>query len=203
MNQCFKAYEPYRGDIAGRRVGVMVAMEAGTSTQYAIEMLVERGTLFYGPGEDIYVGLVVGERPIANDMYVNIVRAKHLTNVRSSTKEELTHIAPPRRMSLDQALEYVADDEWLEVTPGAVRIRKREVDYKPRLRSLERRYAHHKGHGCEGSVPFVMSVCELRFENQPADHADGCRCDMNAWYSQRVGLSHVLQRRDTKRDKKR
>jgi len=132
MNQCFKGYEAYRGDIPGRRVGVMVAMEAGLSTPYAIEMLVERGTLFYGPAEDIYVGLVVGERPIAGDMYVNIVRMKHLTNHRSSTKEELTHIAPPRRMSLDQALEYVAEDEWLEVTPGAVRIRKREVDYKRR-----------------------------------------------------------------------
>ncbi len=132
MNQCFKGYEAYRGDIPGRRVGVMVAMEAGLSTPYAIEMLVERGTLFYGPAEDIYVGLVVGERPIAGDMYVNIVRMKHLTNHRSSTKEELTHIAPPRRLSLDQALEYVAEDEWLEVTPGSARIRKREVDYKRR-----------------------------------------------------------------------
>ncbi len=132
MNQCFKGYEPFRGEIAGRRNGVMVAMEAGTSTQYAIESLVERGVLFYGPGEPIYVGLVVGERPIAGDMYVNIVRQKHLTNVRSSTREELERVAPPRRMNLDQALEYVADDEWLEITPSAVRLRKREVFYKRR-----------------------------------------------------------------------
>ncbi|RCK81324.1 MAG: GTP-binding protein TypA/BipA [Candidatus Ozemobacter sibiricus] len=132
MNQCFKGYEPYRGEIAGRRNGVMVAMEAGTSTQYAIENLVERGVLFYGPGEPIYVGLVVGERPVAGDMYVNIVRQKHLTNVRSSTREELERIAPPRRMTLDQALEYVAEDEWLEITPSAVRLRKREVAYKRR-----------------------------------------------------------------------
>ncbi|NLI76955.1 MAG: translational GTPase TypA [Candidatus Riflebacteria bacterium] len=132
MNQCFKGYEPFRGEIPGRRNGVMVAMEAGTTTQYAIEMLVDRGTLFVGPGEPVYVGLVVGERPIPNDMYVNIARLKHLTNIRSSTKEELEHIAPPRRLTLDQALEYVADDEWLEITPSAVRLRKREVTYKRR-----------------------------------------------------------------------
>ncbi len=132
MNQCFKGYEPFRGEIPGRRNGVMVAMEAGTTTQYAIEMLVDRGTLFVGPGEPVYVGLVVGERPVPNDMYVNIARLKHLTNIRSSTREELEHIAPPRRMTLDQALEYVADDEWLEITPSAVRLRKREVTYKRR-----------------------------------------------------------------------
>lgn len=132
MNQGFRGYDKYRGDIIGRRNGVMVAMEAGSSTEYAIRDLVERGTLFYGPGEDVYVGMVVGERSVSNDMFVNIARKKHLTNVRSSTREELDRITPPRRLSLDQALEYVADDEWLEVTPAAVRIRKREMAHKKR-----------------------------------------------------------------------
>jgi len=132
LNQGFRGYEPYRGEIPGRRNGVMVAMEAGMTTQYAIDLLVERGTLFYHAQEEAYVGLVVGERPIAGDMYVNIVRKKHLSNVRQSTQDELVHIAPPRILSLDQAMEYVADDEWLEVTPVAVRIRKRGVSYKKR-----------------------------------------------------------------------
>lgn len=132
LNQDFRGYEPVRGEIPGRRYGVMVAMESGVSTEYAIRELVERGTLFYGPGEDIYEGLVVGERPISGDMYVNIVRKKHLTNVRSSTREELERVAPPRRLELDKALEYVSDDEWIEVTPDAIRIRKREFGYKRR-----------------------------------------------------------------------
>ncbi len=132
MNQAFRDYEPYRGDIEEHRNGVMVAMEAGRSTGYAIKNLVERGTLFYGPMEEIYEGLVVGERTVSNDMYVNIVRAKHLTNHRQSTQEVLEALPPPRRLSLDQALEYVADDEWVEVTPKAVRIRKKVSEYKRR-----------------------------------------------------------------------
>ena len=127
LNQCFKAYEPYRGDIPGRRHGVMVALETGFATEYTIKTLVERGTLFYAPMEEIYVGMVVGERPVANDMFVNIVKKKHLTNIRVSTQEELERLTPPTRMSLDQILEYVADDEWVEVTPKAVHIRKKEV----------------------------------------------------------------------------
>jgi GTP-binding protein len=125
MNQCFKAYEPYRGDIPVSRNGVMVAIEAGPTTSYAIKNLSERGTLFYGPAEDVYVGLVVGERPVATDLKVNIVKKKHVTNHRSSTADELEKMPIPKRFTLDQALEYVADDEWVEITPNAVRIRKK------------------------------------------------------------------------------
>ncbi|MBI3038169.1 translational GTPase TypA [bacterium] len=132
MNQSFRGYEAYRGDIPHQRNGVMVAMERGWSTAYAIKNLVERGVLFYGPMEEIYEGLVVGERPVTEDMYVNFTKKRHLTNVRSSTSEELERITPPRRMSLDQALEYVSDDEWVEVTPKAVRLRKREIYFKKR-----------------------------------------------------------------------
>ncbi len=132
MNQAFFGYESYRGDIPQERNGVMISMEAGWSTAYAIKNLSERGVLFYAPMEEIYEGLVVGERPYPVDMYVNITKKKHLTNVRSSTSEELERLTPPRRMSLDQALEYVADDEWVEVTPKAVRIRKREINFKKR-----------------------------------------------------------------------
>ncbi|MBF0409073.1 MAG: translational GTPase TypA [Candidatus Riflebacteria bacterium] len=132
MNQAFRGFEKYRGEIVQRRPGVMVAMETGYSTGYAIKNLVDRGTLFYGPMEEVYGGMVVGERAVSEDMFVNIVRAKHLTNHRSSTSEELERLTPPRRLNLDQCLEYVADDEWIEITPKAVRIRKRTFDYKRR-----------------------------------------------------------------------
>lgn len=125
MNQCFRAYEPYRGDIPQGRNGVMVATDTGSTTAYAIKNLCERGTLFYGPGEEVYEGLVVGERPMSGDLKVNIVKKRHVTNHRSATSEELERLPVPRRMTLDQALEYVADDEWVEVTPDAVRIRKK------------------------------------------------------------------------------
>lgn len=125
MNQCFRAYEPYRGDIPESRNGVMVATDPGVATGYAIKNLSERGTLFYGPGEEIYEGLVVGERPLSGDLKVNIVKKRHVTNHRSATSEELEKLPAPRRMTLDQALEYVAEDEWVEVTPDAVRLRKK------------------------------------------------------------------------------
>lgn len=125
MNQCFRAYEPFRGEIPQGRNGVMVATDPGTTTAYAIKNLSERGTLFYGPGEDVYEGLVVGERPLNGDLKVNIVKKRHVTNHRSATSEELEKLQAPRRMTLDQALEYVAEDEWVEVTPAAIRIRKK------------------------------------------------------------------------------
>ena len=125
MNQCFRAYEPHRGEMPDSRNGVMVATEGGVATGYAIKNLSERGTLFYGPGEEIYEGLVVGERPLASDLKVNIVKKRHVTNHRSATSEELEKLQAPRRMTLDQALEYVADDEWVEVTPAAIRLRKK------------------------------------------------------------------------------
>ena len=92
MNQCFKAYEPFRGEIPGGRNGVMVATEGGVTTTYAIKNLSERGTLFYGPAEEVYEGLVVGERPLAGDLKVNIVKKRHVTNHRSATSEELEKI---------------------------------------------------------------------------------------------------------------
>lgn len=125
MNQCFKEYEPYRGDIPQNRNGVLVATETGVTTAYAVKNLSERGTLFYGPGEEVYEGLVVGERPMSTDLRVNIVKKRHVTNHRSATADELEKMPVPRRLTLDQALEYVADDEWVEVTPDAVRIRKK------------------------------------------------------------------------------
>ena len=125
MSQVFRGYEPYRGDIPTNRNGVMVAMEEGKSTSYAIKNLSERGTLFYGSAEDIYVGLVVGERPVETDMKVNIVKKKHVTNHRQAFQDELEKVPLPKRMTLDQSLEYVADDEWVEVTPATIRIRKK------------------------------------------------------------------------------
>ena len=125
MSQTFSKYEPYRGDIPNLRKGVMVATDTGKTTAYAIKNLSERGTLFYTPGEDVYEGLVVGERPVSSDIDVNIVKKRHVTNHRSATSEELERLPSPRIMTLDESLEYVADDEWVEITPEAIRIRKK------------------------------------------------------------------------------
>lgn len=125
MNQCFRGYEPFRGDIPEQRNGVMVATDPGTATAYAIKNLSDRGVMFYEPGDEIYEGLVVGERPLATDLKVNIVKKRHVTNHRSATSEVLETLPSARHMSLDQCLEYVADDEWVEITPEAVRIRKK------------------------------------------------------------------------------
>ena len=110
MNQCFRGYEPFRGDIPEQRNGVMVATDPGTATAYAIKNLSDRGVMFYEPGDEIYEGLVVGERPLATDLKVNIVKKRHVTNHRSATSEVLETLPSARHMSLDQCLEYVADE---------------------------------------------------------------------------------------------
>jgi GTP-binding protein len=125
MNHLFDGYAPWQGEISHRTCGAMVADRPGRATAYAIEHLQPRGELFVAPGEEVYRGMIVGENARPQDLEVNITKEKKLTNMRSSTGEELTHLIPPRRMSLEQALEYIREDEMLEVTPGALRLRKR------------------------------------------------------------------------------
>ena len=105
----------------------MVADRSGRATAYAIEHMQPRGELFVLPGEEVYEGMIVGENARPQDLDVNITKEKKLTNIRSSTGEELVHLIPPRRLSLEQALEYIREDEALEVTPTAVRLRKRTL----------------------------------------------------------------------------
>jgi len=120
----FYDYQPVRGSIPGRVNGVMVSTEKGRTTAYALENLQERGTLFVGAAEPVYEGQVLGEHCRDNDLPVNACREKKLTNVRSATSEKNVLLKPPRQMTLELALEYIEEDELVEVTPGAIRMRK-------------------------------------------------------------------------------
>jgi GTP-binding protein TypA/BipA len=138
MHHVFEAYEPWAGDIRSRLTGSLVADRSGLVTSYALFNLQERGTLFVTPGVEVYEGMIIGENPRSEDMDVNPTREKKLSNVRSSTGEELERLVPPRLMSLEQALEFCRTDECLEVTPDAVRIRKVVLPAAQRARSRAR-----------------------------------------------------------------
>jgi GTP-binding protein len=135
----FEGYEPWAGPMRVRPTGSLVADRAGTVTSYACFSLQERGSLFVAPGAEVYEGMIVGENSRSDDMDVNITRERKLTNVRSSTAEELERLVPPRLLSLEQALEYCAGDECVEITPSAVRLRKAVLDAKERARTRARR----------------------------------------------------------------
>jgi GTP-binding protein len=125
MHTLFYGYEPWAGSISGRSMGSLVSWEAGNTTTYGLKNAEERGTLFYDPGVEVYEGMVVGEHQRPGDLAVNVCKKKHLTNTRAARGDMEIRLTPPRRMSLDEALEYLADDELLEVTPLNFRIRKR------------------------------------------------------------------------------
>lgn len=125
LNHVFDGYEPWQGEIPHRSTGVLVADRPGKTTAFAIEHLQPRGELFIAPGEEVYEGRIVGENARPHDLDVNITKEKKLTNMRSSTGDELVHLIPPRKMSLEQALEFIKEDELIEVTPVAFRLRKR------------------------------------------------------------------------------
>ncbi len=125
MNHLFEGWEPWQGEIAHRMTGVLVSDRAGKATPYAIDHLQPRGTLLVGPTEEVYEGMIVGEHARESDLDVNITKEKKLTNMRSSTSDELVRLVPPRKLSLEQALEFIREDELVEVTPKAFRLRKR------------------------------------------------------------------------------
>ncbi|WP_458414033.1 translational GTPase TypA [Schinkia sp. CFF1] len=126
INHSFDSYKPVvQGQVGGRRQGVLVSIEAGKATAYSIQALEDRGVIFVEPGTEVYEGMIVGEHTRENDLSVNIVKAKHATNVRSATKDTTVTIKKPRIMSLEQSLEYLNDDEYCEVTPQSIRLRKK------------------------------------------------------------------------------
>ena len=135
MNRLFAGYQPWAGPIEGRRNGSLISSENGEAVQYALFSLQERGTLFVDPGERVYVGMILGEHSRANDLDVNPVKEKKLTNIRAAGKDEALLLVPPRRMSLEQAIAYIEDDELVEVTPSAIRLRKRYLDPNERKRA--------------------------------------------------------------------
>ncbi len=135
----FDGYEPWAGDLRTRRTGSLVADRSGAAMTYAMFNLQERGSLFVAPGTEVYEGMIVGENSRADDMDVNITKERKLTNVRSSTAEELERLVPPRQLSLEQCLEFCRADECVEVTPDAVRLRKVELSKATRGKQSTRR----------------------------------------------------------------
>ncbi len=132
INTIFNGYEPYKGDISYRKLGSLIAFETGESVTYGLFSAQDRGTLFIGPGEKVYAGMVIGSSSRAEDVELNVCKKKHLTNTRSSSADEALTLVPPKRLSLEQALDFIDVDELLEVTPESLRIRKRILD--PTLR---------------------------------------------------------------------
>jgi GTP-binding protein len=138
MHHRFHTYGLFRGQISKRSNGVMIATETGQATAYALDQLADRGTMFVAPGEDIYEGQVVGEHCKDGDIPVNVVRRKALTNVRSSTKEATVTLKVPRKLALEAALEYIEQDEFVELTPQSIRLRKRWLHEADRRRQARR-----------------------------------------------------------------
>jgi GTP-binding protein len=134
----FEGYEPWAGEIRTRSTGSLVADRTGVATSYAMFNLQERGSMFVDPTTPVYEGMIVGESSRADDLDVNITKEKKLTNVRSSTGDELERLVPPRRLSLEQCLEFCRDDECVEVTPDSVRLRKTVLSAVDREKSRGR-----------------------------------------------------------------
>lgn len=135
MNSVFAGYGPYKGDIQYRKQGSLIAFEAGEAITYGLYNAQERGTLFIGPGEKVYAGMVIGQNGRGEDIELNVCKTKHLTNTRSSSADEALRLTPPRILSLEQALEFIDTDELLEITPDSLRIRKKILDPTLRKRS--------------------------------------------------------------------
>jgi GTP-binding protein len=135
MSHLFKEYGPHKGEISSRGNGVLVAMESGVSTSYALNNVQERGRLFLGPQEEVYEGMIVGENSRPDDLTVNPCKTKHLTNMRSQGDGKGVQLAPPLKMSLERALEYIASDEYVEATPKNLRLRKKILDSTARKRA--------------------------------------------------------------------
>jgi GTP-binding protein len=133
MSHRFIEYQPYKGDIEKRTNGSLVALETGTAIAYALDKLQDRGKYFINPGNEVYEGMVVGENSREEDITINITKGKKLTNMRASGSDDKVRLAPPIIFTLEEALEYIQDDEYVEVTPKNIRIRKiflKEIDRK-------------------------------------------------------------------------
>jgi GTP-binding protein len=135
MSRLFHGYAPYKGPIEGRRNGVLISNAPGAAVAYALWNLEERGAMFVSPGDAIYPGMIIGAHSRDNDLDVNPAKGKQLTNIRTTSKDEAVRLTPPVQMSLEEAIAYIADDELVEVTPKAIRLRKRLLDINDRRRA--------------------------------------------------------------------
>jgi GTP-binding protein len=141
MNRLFHAYGPHRGEIAGRRNGVLISTDQGEAVAYAMWNLEDRGPMMIEPGWKVYRGMIVGEHTRGNDLEVNVLKGKKLTNIRTHSKDEAIRLTPPIRMTLEKALAYIEDDELVEVTPKSIRLRKKLLDPNDRKRNERRKEA--------------------------------------------------------------
>ena len=139
MHHVFERWEPWHGELRTRPTGSLVADRSGQAVAFALHALQERGTMFVAPGDPVYEGMIVGENARAEDLDVNACKEKKLTNMRSSTSDELVRLIPPKPLSLEQALEFIRDDECVEVTPQSVRLRKVELSQGKRASSASKR----------------------------------------------------------------
>jgi GTP-binding protein len=141
MNRLFHAYEPYKGEIAGRRNGVLISNDAGEAVAYALWNLEDRGPMMIEPGWKVYQGMIIGEHNRENDLEVNVLKGKKLTNIRTTSKDEAVRLTPPIRMTLEKSLAWIQDDELVEVTPKSIRIRKTILDPNDRKRAEKQKEA--------------------------------------------------------------
>ena len=135
LNTTFEEYGPYKGDIEYRKQGSLIAFEDGETVTYGLFIAQERGTLFVGPGQKVYGGMIIGQSAKTEDIEINVCKTKHLTNTRSSAADDALKLVPPKILSLEEALEYIDTDELLEITPENLRIRKKILDSTMRFRA--------------------------------------------------------------------
>ncbi|MEG0115451.1 MAG: translational GTPase TypA, partial [Hydrogenoanaerobacterium sp.] len=139
MSAVFHDYQPYKGDIPSRASGSLIVFESGESITYGLYNAQERGVLFIGAGVPVYEGMVIGSNPKGDDMAVNVCKKKQMTNTRSSGNDDALKLIPPRRMSLEDSLEFIGDDELLEVTPRSIRLRKKILDNNLRMKATNKK----------------------------------------------------------------
>jgi GTP-binding protein len=137
MNTLLDGYQPLSSSLDQIRNGVLIAWEAGVTTPYALQSSEERGTLFVGPTEPVYAGMIIGLNSRGDDLEVNVCKEKHLTNMRSKASDGTVQLTPPVIFSLEQCLDFIENDELLEVTPKSLRLRKRELDHNKRKRAAK------------------------------------------------------------------
>lgn len=139
LHHNFHGYEPYKGDLTHRNRGALIALENGTAVAYGMFKVQERSTFFIEPGIKVYCGMIVGENAREHDMVINVCKTKHLTNMRASGSDEAVRLEPPRILTLEQAIEWIGKDEYVEVTPQSIRLRKRYLDHNERNRMSKKK----------------------------------------------------------------
>jgi GTP-binding protein len=139
LHHNFSGYEPYKGDLSNRTRGAIIQLEDGLVTAYAMYKLQDRMTFFIEPGIRVYAGMIVGENTRDEDLVVNVCKAKQLTNMRASGADEAIRLEPPKLHSLEQAIEWISDDEYIEVTPKSLRLRKKFLDHNERVRMSKKK----------------------------------------------------------------